>query len=88
MPEPFGGEAVYDVAVSAAAAVHRDLTAGMAVCPTELAQVSCGRARTSTTRPWTGGDVVTVHRKGKLTVISPEEFRLLSKCDYQERKRL
>src|ERR1700733_15364386 len=35
MPEPFGGDAVYDVAVSAAA-VHRDLTAGMAVCPTEL----------------------------------------------------
>src|ERR1700729_983858 len=42
MPEPFGGDAVYDVAVSAAAAVHRDLTAGMAVCPTELAQVADG----------------------------------------------
>jgi dipeptidyl aminopeptidase/acylaminoacyl peptidase len=42
MPEPFGGEAVYDVAVSAAAAVHRDLTAGMTVCPTELAQVADG----------------------------------------------
>ena len=42
MPEPYGGDAVYDVAVSAAAAVHRDLTAGMAVCPTELAQVSGG----------------------------------------------
>src|SRR5580692_10055661 len=41
-PEPFGGDAVYDVAVSAAAAVHRDLTAGMAVCPTELAQVADG----------------------------------------------
>jgi dipeptidyl aminopeptidase/acylaminoacyl peptidase len=42
MPEPFGGDAVYDVAVAAAAAVHRDLTAGMTVCPTELAQVSGG----------------------------------------------
>ena len=42
MPEPYGGNAVYDVAVSAAAAVHRDLTAGMAVCPTELAQVADG----------------------------------------------
>jgi dipeptidyl aminopeptidase/acylaminoacyl peptidase len=42
MPEPFGGDAVYDVAVSAAAAVHRDLTAGLAVCPTELAQVADG----------------------------------------------
>ncbi len=42
MPEPFGGDAVCDVAVSAAAAVHRDLTAGMAVCPTELAQVADG----------------------------------------------
>jgi dipeptidyl aminopeptidase/acylaminoacyl peptidase len=42
MPEPFGGDAVYDVDVSAAAAVHRDLTAGMAVCPTELAQVADG----------------------------------------------
>jgi len=42
MPEPFGGDAVYDVAVSADAAVHRDLTAGMAVCPTELAQVADG----------------------------------------------
>jgi dipeptidyl aminopeptidase/acylaminoacyl peptidase len=41
-PEPFGGDAVYDVAVSAAAAVHRDLTAGMAVCPAELAQVADG----------------------------------------------
>lgn len=30
------------------------------------------------------GDVVTVHRKGKLTVISSEELRLLRKCDYQE----
>jgi dipeptidyl aminopeptidase/acylaminoacyl peptidase len=42
MPEPFGGDAVYDVAVSAAAAAHRDLTAGLAVCPTELAQVADG----------------------------------------------
>jgi dipeptidyl aminopeptidase/acylaminoacyl peptidase len=42
MPEPFGGDAVYDVDVSAAAAVHRDLTAGMTVCPTELAQVAGG----------------------------------------------
>jgi dienelactone hydrolase len=42
MPEPYGGDAVYDVAVSAAAAEHRDLTAGMAVCPTELAQVADG----------------------------------------------
>ena len=42
MPEPFGGDAVYAVAVSAAAPVHRDLTAGMAVCPTELAQVADG----------------------------------------------
>jgi dipeptidyl aminopeptidase/acylaminoacyl peptidase len=42
MPEPFGGDAVYDVDVSAAAAAHRDLTAGMAVCPTELAQVADG----------------------------------------------
>jgi dipeptidyl aminopeptidase/acylaminoacyl peptidase len=42
MPAPFGGDAVYDVDVSAAAAVHCDLTAGMAVCPTELAQVADG----------------------------------------------
>jgi dipeptidyl aminopeptidase/acylaminoacyl peptidase len=42
MPEPFGGYAVYDVAVPAAAAVHRDLTEGMAVCPTDLAQVTDG----------------------------------------------
>ena len=42
MAEPFGGDAVYDVVVSAAAAVHRDLTEGMAVCPTELAQVTGG----------------------------------------------
>jgi len=42
MPEPYGGDAVHDVDVSAAAAVHRDLTAGMAVCPTELAQVADG----------------------------------------------
>ena len=32
MPEPFGGDAVYAVDVSAAAPVHRDLTAGIAVC--------------------------------------------------------
>jgi len=42
MPEPFGGDAVYDVDASADAAVHRDLTAGMAVCPTELTQVAGG----------------------------------------------
>jgi dipeptidyl aminopeptidase/acylaminoacyl peptidase len=42
MPEPFSGEAVYDVDVCAAAAVHRDLTAGLAVCPTGLAQVADG----------------------------------------------
>jgi len=42
MPEPFGGYAVYDVAVPAAAAVHRDLTEGMAVCPMDLAQVTDG----------------------------------------------
>ena len=44
-PEPFGGYggyAVYDVAVTEAAAVHRDLTAGMAVCPADLAQVADG----------------------------------------------
>jgi dipeptidyl aminopeptidase/acylaminoacyl peptidase len=38
--EPFGGDAVYNVALSAADAVHRDLTVGMDVCPTELAQVA------------------------------------------------
>ena len=42
MPEPFGSPAVYDAAVPAAAAAHRDLTAGMAVCPTGLAQVADG----------------------------------------------
>jgi len=42
MPEPFCGDAVYDVDVTAAAAVHRDLTEGMAVCPAELAQVADG----------------------------------------------
>jgi hypothetical protein len=36
----YGGYAVYDVAVTAAAAVHRDLTEGMAVCPADLAQVA------------------------------------------------
>jgi dipeptidyl aminopeptidase/acylaminoacyl peptidase len=44
-PEPFGGYggyAVYDVAVTAAAALHRDLTEGMAVCPAGLAQVAGG----------------------------------------------
>ena len=44
-PEPFGGYGsytVYDVAVTAAAAVPRDLTAGMAVCPADLAQVADG----------------------------------------------
>ena len=42
MPEPYCGDAVCDVAVCDVAAVHRDLTAGMAVCPTELAQVADG----------------------------------------------
>jgi dipeptidyl aminopeptidase/acylaminoacyl peptidase len=44
-PESFGGYggyAAYDVVVTAAAAVHRDLTEGMAVCPTDLAQVADG----------------------------------------------
>ena len=41
-PEPYGGHAVYDVAVTAGAAVHRDLTAGMAVSPTGLGQVADG----------------------------------------------
>jgi dipeptidyl aminopeptidase/acylaminoacyl peptidase len=43
-PEPFGGYggyAVYDVALTAAA-VHRDLTEGMAVSPADLAQVADG----------------------------------------------
>jgi dipeptidyl aminopeptidase/acylaminoacyl peptidase len=42
MPEPYGSPAVYDVAVPADAAVHRDLTEGMAVCPTSLVQVADG----------------------------------------------
>ena len=42
MPEPYGGYAVYDVADTAAAAAHRDLTEGMAVCPTDLAQTADG----------------------------------------------
>jgi dipeptidyl aminopeptidase/acylaminoacyl peptidase len=42
MPEPYGSSAVYDVAVPADAAVHRDLTEGMAVCPTSLVQVADG----------------------------------------------
>jgi dipeptidyl aminopeptidase/acylaminoacyl peptidase len=44
-PGPFGGYgsyAVYDVAVTAAAAVHRDLTEGMTACPADLAQVADG----------------------------------------------
>ena len=41
-PQPFGGDAVYDLAVSAAATVHRDLTVGLTVCPTQLAQVADG----------------------------------------------
>lgn len=41
-PKPFGGVAVYDVNVTAAAVVHRDLTEGMTVCPAELAQVADG----------------------------------------------
>jgi dipeptidyl aminopeptidase/acylaminoacyl peptidase len=42
MPEPYGSPAVYDVAVSADAGAHRDLTEGMAVCPTSLVQVADG----------------------------------------------
>jgi len=42
MAEPFGGHAVYDVNVATTAAVHRDLTEGMAACPTDLAQVADG----------------------------------------------
>ena len=42
MPEPFGGDAVYDVAVPASAAGHHDLTAGMASSPAELVQVADG----------------------------------------------
>ena len=42
MPGPFGGYAVYDIAVPASAVVHRDLTEGMAVCPADLAQVTDG----------------------------------------------
>jgi dipeptidyl aminopeptidase/acylaminoacyl peptidase len=42
MPEQHGGQAVYDVAVTTASAVHRDLAEGMAACPTELAQVADG----------------------------------------------
>jgi dipeptidyl aminopeptidase/acylaminoacyl peptidase len=44
-PESFGGYggyAVHDVSVTAAAAVHRDLTEGMAVCPAGLTQVAGG----------------------------------------------
>jgi dipeptidyl aminopeptidase/acylaminoacyl peptidase len=43
-PGSVGGFAVFDVIVRAAgaAAEHRNLTAGMAVCPTELAQVADG----------------------------------------------
>jgi dipeptidyl aminopeptidase/acylaminoacyl peptidase len=42
MPELYSSSAVYDVAVAADAAVHRDLTAGMTVCPTSLVQVADG----------------------------------------------
>jgi dipeptidyl aminopeptidase/acylaminoacyl peptidase len=42
MPEPYGSPAVYAAALPAAGAAHRDLTAGMAVCPTRLAQVTDG----------------------------------------------
>jgi dipeptidyl aminopeptidase/acylaminoacyl peptidase len=38
----YGGYAVCDVAVTAAAGVHRDLTEGMAACPADLAQVADG----------------------------------------------
>lgn len=43
-PGPVGGLAVFDVTVPAAdtAGEHRNLTAGMAVCPTELVQVADG----------------------------------------------
>jgi dipeptidyl aminopeptidase/acylaminoacyl peptidase len=40
-PDPFGGFAVYDT-VPGASASPRDLTKGMDVCPTELAQVADG----------------------------------------------
>ena len=40
-PEPFGGFAVYDT-VAGTSASPRDLTKGMDVCPTELAQVADG----------------------------------------------
>jgi len=42
MPELYSSSAVYDVAVPADAAGHRDLTEGMAVCPTSLVQVTDG----------------------------------------------
>ena len=43
-PGPVGGYAVFDVAVPATgpAGEHRNLTAGMTVCPTDLAQVADG----------------------------------------------
>ena len=43
-PGPVGGFAVFDVTVPAAGAAgeHRNLTAGMAVCPAELVQVAGG----------------------------------------------
>jgi dipeptidyl aminopeptidase/acylaminoacyl peptidase len=41
-PAPFGGHAVYDVVVAAPAAMHRDLTERMTVCPANLAQVADG----------------------------------------------
>jgi dipeptidyl aminopeptidase/acylaminoacyl peptidase len=41
-PEPCGGDVVFDVSALTTVTVHRDLTEGMAVCPTELAQVANG----------------------------------------------
>jgi len=43
-PGPIGGQAVFDVTVPAAGAAgaHRNVTAGMSVCPAELVQVAGG----------------------------------------------
>jgi dipeptidyl aminopeptidase/acylaminoacyl peptidase len=41
-PEPCGGDVVFDVSALTAVTVHRDLTEGMAVCPTDLVQVADG----------------------------------------------
>jgi dipeptidyl aminopeptidase/acylaminoacyl peptidase len=71
--EPYGGYAVYGVAVTAAAAVHRDLTVGMAVSPTELAQI-------------TDGPPLALFAEGLDTAIyrldpGPQRFRCLSARD-------